>query len=154
MHPRVMLCTIQCGVRDPIFAPFAPSVASPKKQFPTSHLTPRTAPIPPQSAAPEYLPQPLAHHYTPGPADAAQWTPPQEYQAWKTPPWYRHPSIPPVFHHNGPAGIFCHNTHVVAYQDYRFPCFVQHFHPGKELVQMSPVLPGSMFIQLDCIPLY
>jgi len=54
---------------------------------------------------------------------------------------------PPVFHHNGPAGIFCHHTHIMAYQDYRFPCFVQHLHPGKELVQMSPVLPGSRFVQ-------
>jgi len=56
---------------------------------------------------------------------------------------------PPVFHHNDPARIFCHHTHVVAYQDYRFPCLVQHFHPGQELVQMSPVLPGVGFVQHD-----
>ena len=37
--------------------------------------TPRTAPVPPQSAAPEYPCPPFSHHYTPWPADAAQWTP-------------------------------------------------------------------------------
>ena len=56
---------------------------------------------------------------------------------------------PPVLHHNGPARIFCHLTHIVAYQDYRFPCFVQHLHPGQELVQVSPVLPDSKFVQHD-----
>ncbi len=35
----------------------------------------------------------------------------------------------------------------MAYQDYRFSSLVQHLHPGKELVQMSPVLPGSGFVQ-------
>ena len=57
--------------------------------------TPRTAPVPPQSAVQEHRAPPFARHYTPWPADAALWTPPQEYQVWKTPLWYRHPSISP-----------------------------------------------------------
>ena len=61
---------------------------------------------------------------------------------------------PLLFHHNGPAGIFCHHTHVMAYQDYRFSSFVQHFIRARNLFRCprscpvvgssSTIISGSM----------
>jgi len=104
--------------------------------------------LPHFSAAPECPPLPLSHHYTPWPADAAQWTPPQEYQVSKTHLWYRHPSISPHLSSQWSC------SHILPPR----PCrglsglsfsLLQHLHPGKELVQMSPVLPGGGFVQHD-----
>jgi len=113
--------------KNPIFVPSPPSAASPKPHPLLPHI-----PLQLPHSQPHRNISPRPSHIITGPGQQMRLNGRllKNIRPGKHLPGTGIHQYSPIFHHNGPAGIFCHYVNVVTYQDYCFPCFVQHLHPG------------------------